>query len=71
MEDSNSGKQDVKTHSFLSIVGLSPQKRVRICTLKWPDAAGEIVWNVAFTALGFIVPGLIIVVSYSKILQVG
>ncbi|XP_028279841.1 free fatty acid receptor 4-like [Parambassis ranga] len=51
-------------------VDFPKQKRVHICTLKWPDAAGEIVWNVAFTALCFIVPGLIIVVSYSKILQI-
>uniref|UniRef100_A0A3B4ZFJ8 Free fatty acid receptor 4 n=1 Tax=Stegastes partitus TaxID=144197 RepID=A0A3B4ZFJ8_9TELE len=47
------------------------QKRVHICTLKWPDATGEIVWDVAFTALCFLLPGLIIVISYSKIIQVG
>lgn len=47
------------------------QEHVRICTLKWPDTTGEIVWNVAFTALCFLLPGLIIVISYSKILQVG
>ncbi|XP_035760695.1 free fatty acid receptor 4-like [Neolamprologus brichardi] len=41
-----------------------------ICTLKWPDPAGEIVWNVVFTALSFLFPGLIILVSYSKILQI-
>ncbi|XP_026046716.1 free fatty acid receptor 4 [Astatotilapia calliptera] len=41
-----------------------------ICTLKWPDPAGEIVWNVVFTALSFLLPGLIILVSYSKILQI-
>ncbi|KAM9345146.1 free fatty acid receptor 4-like [Symphorus nematophorus] len=46
------------------------QERVHICTLKWPDATAEIVWNVAFTALCFLLPGLIIVVSYSKILQI-
>ncbi|KAM3862980.1 free fatty acid receptor 4-like [Diretmus argenteus] len=46
------------------------QGNVHICTLKWPDATGEIVWNVAFTALCFLLPGLIIVVSYSKILQI-
>ncbi|XP_008284685.1 free fatty acid receptor 4 [Stegastes partitus] len=46
------------------------QKRVHICTLKWPDATGEIVWDVAFTALCFLLPGLIIVISYSKIIQI-
>ncbi|XP_040906326.1 free fatty acid receptor 4-like [Toxotes jaculatrix] len=46
------------------------QERVHICTLKWPDTTGEIVWNVSFTALCFLLPGLIIVVSYSKILQI-
>uniref|UniRef100_A0A667WPJ7 Free fatty acid receptor 4 n=1 Tax=Myripristis murdjan TaxID=586833 RepID=A0A667WPJ7_9TELE len=46
------------------------QGNLHICTLKWPDATGEIVWNVAFTALCFVLPGLIIVVSYSKILQI-
>ncbi|XP_059215640.1 free fatty acid receptor 4-like [Centropristis striata] len=46
------------------------QERVHICTLKWPDTTGEIVWNVAFTALCFLLPGFIIVVSYSKILQI-
>uniref|UniRef100_A0A3Q3N8F6 Free fatty acid receptor 4 n=1 Tax=Mastacembelus armatus TaxID=205130 RepID=A0A3Q3N8F6_9TELE len=41
-----------------------------ICTLKWPDTTGEIVWNVAFATLSFLLPALIIVVSYSKILQI-
>ena len=36
----------------------------------WPDMLAEIVWDVAFTALCFLVPGIIIVFSYSKILQV-
>lgn len=39
--------------------------------MKWPDSSGEIVWNISFTALCFLLPGFIIVVSYSKILQVG
>ncbi|XP_044069676.1 free fatty acid receptor 4-like [Siniperca chuatsi] len=51
-------------------VDIPEQERVHICTLKWPDTTGEIVWNVAFTALCFLLPGLIIVVSYSKILQI-
>lgn len=32
---------------------------------------GEIVWNVVFTALCFLLPGFVIVASYNKILQVG
>lgn len=56
---------------FLFIFMSFPQKRVHICTLRWPDTTAEIVWNVAFTALCFLLPGFIIVVSYSKILQVG
>ncbi|XP_051271457.1 free fatty acid receptor 4-like isoform X1 [Dicentrarchus labrax] len=51
-------------------VDFPEQERVHICTLKWPDATGGIVWNVAFTALCFLLPGLIIVFSYSKILQI-
>ncbi|XP_036979830.1 free fatty acid receptor 4-like [Acanthopagrus latus] len=51
-------------------VDFSEQEHLHICTLRWPDATGEIVWDVAFTALCFLVPGLIIVASYSKILQI-
>ncbi|XP_047459535.1 free fatty acid receptor 4-like [Mugil cephalus] len=51
-------------------VNFPDHERVHICTLKWPDMTGEIVWNVAFTALCFLLPGLTIVVSYSKILQI-
>ncbi|XP_022619215.1 free fatty acid receptor 4 [Seriola dumerili] len=51
-------------------VDFPEQERVHICTLKWPDTTGEIVWNVSFSALCFLLPGLIIVVSYSKILQI-
>lgn len=58
------------SHAFFVSFLISPQDLVHICTLKWPDTAGEIVWNVAFTALCFLLPGLIIVGSYSKILQV-
>ncbi|GLD65078.1 free fatty acid receptor 4 [Lates japonicus] len=51
-------------------VNFPEQGHVHICTLKWPDTSGEIVWNVCFTALCFLLPGLIIVVSYGKILQI-
>ncbi|XP_062320574.1 free fatty acid receptor 4-like [Osmerus eperlanus] len=45
------------------------ERNIQICTLMWPDMLAEIVWDVAFTALCFLVPGLVIVFSYSKILQ--
>ncbi|XP_032396449.1 uncharacterized protein LOC116704872 isoform X4 [Etheostoma spectabile] len=51
-------------------VDFPEQKHVHICTLRWPDTTAEIVWNVTFTALCFLLPGFIIVVSYSKILQI-
>ncbi|CAB1443683.1 unnamed protein product [Pleuronectes platessa] len=37
---------------------------------QWPDSTAEIVWNISFTALCFLLPGLIIVFSYSQILQI-
>ncbi|XP_047191014.1 free fatty acid receptor 4-like [Scophthalmus maximus] len=57
---------------FFTVVELDfpEQERVHICTMKWPDSSGEIVWNISFTALCFLLPGFIIVVSYSKILQI-
>ncbi|EPY82021.1 omega-3 fatty acid receptor 1 [Camelus ferus] len=43
---------------------------ILICTLVWPSVAGEISWDVSFVTLNFLVPGLLIVISYSKILQI-
>uniref|UniRef100_A0A670ZCC9 Free fatty acid receptor 4 n=1 Tax=Pseudonaja textilis TaxID=8673 RepID=A0A670ZCC9_PSETE len=43
---------------------------VYICTLVWPSIAGEIAWDVSFATTIFLVPGLVIVISYSKILQI-
>ncbi|XP_024595324.1 free fatty acid receptor 4 isoform X1 [Neophocaena asiaeorientalis asiaeorientalis] len=45
-------------------------EEIPICTLVWPSIAGEISWDVSFVTLNFLVPGLLIVISYSKILQV-
>ncbi|XP_029465756.1 free fatty acid receptor 4 [Rhinatrema bivittatum] len=45
-------------------------EEVQICTLIWPSVAGEIVWDVSFVILDFLIPGLSIVISYSKILQI-
>ncbi|KAL4668532.1 hypothetical protein H8957_011100 [Semnopithecus entellus] len=44
-------------------------QEISICTLIWPTIAGEISWDVSFVTLNFLVPGLVIVISYSKILQ--
>ncbi|XP_059969545.1 free fatty acid receptor 4 isoform X2 [Mesoplodon densirostris] len=58
---------------FFSVV---PQRfsgadeEIPICTLVWPSIAGEISWDVSFVTLNFLVPGLLIVISYSKILQI-
>uniref|UniRef100_A0A673BD46 Free fatty acid receptor 4 n=1 Tax=Sphaeramia orbicularis TaxID=375764 RepID=A0A673BD46_9TELE len=54
----------------LSLFFTVMEDRVHICTLKWPDSTAEIAWNVAFTALCFLLPGIIIMCSYSKILQI-
>ncbi|XP_008694579.2 free fatty acid receptor 4 [Ursus maritimus] len=45
-------------------------QEILICTLVWPNIAGEISWDVSFATLNFLVPGLLIVISYSKILQI-
>ncbi|XP_039086206.1 free fatty acid receptor 4 isoform X2 [Hyaena hyaena] len=44
-------------------------QEIPICTLIWPSIAGEITWDVSFVTLNFLMPGLLIVISYSKILQ--
>uniref|UniRef100_A0A452E9C8 Free fatty acid receptor 4 n=1 Tax=Capra hircus TaxID=9925 RepID=A0A452E9C8_CAPHI len=45
-------------------------QEILICTLVWPSIGGEITWDVSFAIFNFLVPGLLIVISYSKILQV-
>ncbi|XP_006831213.1 PREDICTED: free fatty acid receptor 4 [Chrysochloris asiatica] len=45
-------------------------QEIPVCTLVWPSIAGEIAWDVSFVTLNFLVPGLVIVISYSKILQI-
>uniref|UniRef100_A0A8B9ISH8 Free fatty acid receptor 4 n=1 Tax=Amazona collaria TaxID=241587 RepID=A0A8B9ISH8_9PSIT len=49
---------------------LRRRKEDKICTLVWPSHAGEIVWDVIFVTVFFLVPGLVIIISYSKILQI-
>ncbi|XP_004680674.1 PREDICTED: free fatty acid receptor 4 [Condylura cristata] len=46
------------------------EQEIQICTLVWPNIAGEISWDVSFVILNFLVPGSLIVISYSKILQI-
>ncbi|XP_026526541.1 free fatty acid receptor 4 [Notechis scutatus] len=56
---------------FFSVQPLpSKGQEVYICTLVWPSIAGEIAWDVSFATVIFLVPGLVIVISYSKILQI-
>ncbi|XP_073209967.1 free fatty acid receptor 4 [Lepidochelys kempii] len=45
-------------------------EEVQICTLVWPSVAGEISWDITFTFVVFVIPGLVIVISYTKILQI-
>uniref|UniRef100_A0A8D0C4T6 Free fatty acid receptor 4 n=1 Tax=Salvator merianae TaxID=96440 RepID=A0A8D0C4T6_SALMN len=45
-------------------------QEVLICTLEWPSIAGEIAWDTTFATVVFLLPGLLIVISYSKILQI-
>ncbi|XP_059254132.1 free fatty acid receptor 4 [Mustela nigripes] len=58
---------------FFRVVPQRPSgqdQEISICTLVWPSIAGEISWDVSFATLNFLVPGLLIVISYSKILQI-
>ncbi|MEE6485654.1 hypothetical protein FKM82_014367 [Ascaphus truei] len=43
---------------------------VKICTLVWPTVAEEIIWDLSFISLDFLVPGLSIVISYTKIFKI-
>ncbi|KAE8590737.1 hypothetical protein XENTR_v10018179 [Xenopus tropicalis] len=43
---------------------------IHICTLVWPNVGEEIAWDVSFIILNFFIPGLIIVVSYTKIFKI-
>ncbi|XP_024595328.1 free fatty acid receptor 4 isoform X4 [Neophocaena asiaeorientalis asiaeorientalis] len=57
--------------TILTLAAVSLERmEIPICTLVWPSIAGEISWDVSFVTLNFLVPGLLIVISYSKILQI-
>ncbi|KAG8435211.1 hypothetical protein GDO86_013234 [Hymenochirus boettgeri] len=43
---------------------------VQICTLVWPNIVEEIAWDISFIILDFLVPGLSIIISYTKILKI-
>ncbi|OCT71757.1 free fatty acid receptor 4 [Xenopus laevis] len=43
---------------------------IPICTLVWPNVGEEIAWDISFIILNFIIPGLIIVASYTKIYKI-
>ncbi|NXC45989.1 FFAR4 protein, partial [Penelope pileata] len=57
---------------FFTVVQLptATGEEIQICTLAWPSPEGEIVWDVTFATVVFLIPGLVIVISYSKILQI-
>ncbi|NXY89004.1 FFAR4 protein, partial [Alcedo cyanopectus] len=57
---------------FFTVVRLPADagEEIKICTLVWPSIAGEILWDVIFVIVFFLIPGLVIVISYSKILQI-
>ncbi|XP_067995770.1 free fatty acid receptor 4 isoform X2 [Melanerpes formicivorus] len=57
---------------FFTVVRLptATGEEVQICTLVWPNIAGEIIWDVTFAIVCFLAPGVVIVISYSKILQI-
>ncbi|XP_065750405.1 free fatty acid receptor 4 isoform X4 [Phocoena phocoena] len=57
--------------TILTLAAVSLERmEIPVCTLVWPSIAGEISWDVSFVTLNFLVPGLLIVISYSKILQI-
>ncbi|NWR91871.1 FFAR4 protein, partial [Furnarius figulus] len=56
---------------FFTVVRLPDAgQEIQICTLDWPSTAGEIAWDVTFAIVFFLIPGLVIVINYSKILQI-
>ncbi|NWW70951.1 FFAR4 protein, partial [Climacteris rufus] len=56
---------------FFTVVRLpAAGQDIHICTLDWPNTGGEIAWDTTFAIVFFLIPGLIIVISYSKILQI-
>ncbi|NXK96003.1 FFAR4 protein, partial [Formicarius rufipectus] len=57
---------------FFTVVRLpaAAGQDIQICTLDWPSTAGEIAWDVTFAVVFFLIPGLVIVINYSKILQI-
>ncbi|XP_068114832.1 free fatty acid receptor 4 [Hyperolius riggenbachi] len=44
--------------------------RVLVCALVWPTVTEEIGWDISFIILDFLIPGMSIVVSYSKIYKI-
>ncbi|XP_040217706.1 free fatty acid receptor 4 [Rana temporaria] len=53
---------------FFKVVEIDME--LKICTLIWPTIAEEISWDVSFILLDFLIPGLSIVVSYTKIYKI-
>ncbi|XP_053306943.1 free fatty acid receptor 4 isoform X2 [Spea bombifrons] len=58
---------------FFQVVTLrvnGSEQDVQVCTLVWPTIAEEIAWDISFIMLDFLVPGLSIVISYTKIFKI-
>ncbi|EOB05685.1 G-protein coupled receptor 120, partial [Anas platyrhynchos] len=64
------GQRCGKNCTMLLFFFILCKQEVQICTLVWPSTAGEVLWDVTYATVVFLIPGLVIVVSYSKILQV-
>ncbi|XP_040292800.1 free fatty acid receptor 4 [Bufo bufo] len=45
-------------------------KEVQVCTLLWPSITEEIAWDISFIVLDFLIPGLSIIISYTKIFKI-
>ncbi|XP_056385528.1 free fatty acid receptor 4 [Hyla sarda] len=56
---------------FFNVITQKVNNRdVQVCTLVWPTAAEEIAWDISFIVLDFLIPGLSIIVSYTKIFKI-
>ncbi|XP_077113177.1 free fatty acid receptor 4 [Ranitomeya variabilis] len=56
---------------FFNVITQKVNNRdVRVCTLIWPTVGEEIAWDISFIFLDFLIPGLSIIVSYTKIFKI-
>ncbi|KAM4031669.1 free fatty acid receptor 4 [Anomaloglossus baeobatrachus] len=56
---------------FFNVITQKVNNRdVQVCTLIWPTVAEEIAWDISFILLDFLIPGLSIIISYTKIFKI-